>query len=145
MYSDRHFDYWKRLQYLNIISLQRRRERLYIILNIWKILQSDQCRHGLKAKVPVTLKHCKLRNQGLYDNSFIVAVTCPRLWNIIPGGRFPQIQNFGNQIYKICSRSTSNDWLRNWQWKLATGLVQKQTRVVTEWDGLLAELENKTK
>ena len=92
LYSVRHLDYWKRLQYLNIMSLQRRRER-YIILQIWKILHnvspndvgvkfSPLSRHGLKAKVPVILKHCRMRHQSLYDNSF--SVTGPRLWNIIP-------------------------------------------------------------
>ena len=90
--SVRHLDYWTRLQHLQIMSLQRRRER-YIILQMWKILHNQSpndigvqfapiSRHGLRAKVPVISKNCRARHQSLYDSSF--AVTGPRLWNVIP-------------------------------------------------------------
>ena len=87
-----HLDYWNRLRALNLMSLQRRRER-YIILHVWKILRgitpndldfqfSNASRHGIKAIVPALLKTSSARNQTLYDASF--RVMGARLWNIIP-------------------------------------------------------------
>ena len=57
-----HLDYWARLQALNLMSLQRRRER-YIIMHVWKILNDASpndldikftapSRNGIKALVP---------------------------------------------------------------------------------------------
>ena len=57
-----HLDYWKRLEKLSIMSLQRRRER-YILLHMWKILNGavsndlriqfiSRSRTGFKAVVP---------------------------------------------------------------------------------------------
>ena len=86
-------DYWQRLKKLNLMSLQRRRER-YIILFIWRILNqhvssdviSVVCqtpsRNGIKAKVPCLSKYSLQRHQSTYDSSF--AVNGPRLWNSIP-------------------------------------------------------------
>ena len=87
-----HLNYWQRLRALNLMSLQRRRER-YIIIHMWKILHehcpndlnicfSDPSRHGIKAIVPSLNKTSSQRFQSLYDSSF--AVIGPRLWNIIP-------------------------------------------------------------
>lgn len=87
-----HLDYWERLKSLNLMSLQRRRER-YIIIHMWKILHSrcpndlniqfsTPSRHGIKALLPSLTKSSSQRNQSLYDSSF--AVMGPRLWNIIP-------------------------------------------------------------
>ena len=87
-----HLDYWNRLRALNLMSLQRRRER-YIILHVWKILRgitpndldfqfSNTSRQGIKAIVPALLKTSSARNQTLYDASF--RVMGARLWNIIP-------------------------------------------------------------
>ncbi|XP_063683523.1 uncharacterized protein LOC134818009 [Bolinopsis microptera] len=55
-------DYWERLQNLNLLSLQRRRER-YIIIHTWKMMNGlapndinmqfkESSRHGVKATVP---------------------------------------------------------------------------------------------
>ena len=85
-------DYWDRLKTLNLMSLQRRRER-YIILQMWKLLHcispndigvkfQDKNRHGFKADVPKLVKTSLQHNQSLYDASF--SVLGPRLWNIIP-------------------------------------------------------------
>ena len=90
--SVQHLDYWQRLRALNLMSLQRRRER-YIIIHVWKILNGrcpndvdikflESKRHGKKAVVPSLTKSSSKRNQTLYDNSF--AVIGPRLWNTIP-------------------------------------------------------------
>ncbi len=88
-----HLDYWDRLKALNLMSLQRRRER-YIIIQMWKVLNHltpndlaiefilPRYRKGIQAKVPDLCRGSLKRNQSLYDSSF--AVLGPRLWNSIP-------------------------------------------------------------
>ena len=87
-----HLNYWQRLKALDLMSLQRRRER-YLIIHMWKILHgkcpndidikfSETLRHGHRAVVPSMAKSSSQRNQTLLDKSF--AVTGPRLWNLIP-------------------------------------------------------------
>ena len=86
------FSYHDRLKILQILSLQRRRER-FIIIQMWKIvndlspndlnfqlIRSD--RRGIKVKVPPINIHASKRSRSLYDSSF--AVTGPKLWNSIP-------------------------------------------------------------
>ena len=88
----RDLDYWKRLKVLNLMSLQRRRER-YIILHMWKVLHCitpndlkiefrPPNRLGIKAKVPQTMHGAARRHQTIYDASF--AIQGPRLWNCLP-------------------------------------------------------------
>jgi len=84
-----HLSYWERLERLNMMSLQRRRER-YLIIHMWKIRMSQvpndleikfqyNDRLGLKALVPkVPQSHVG----STYQNSF--AVKGPRLWNMLP-------------------------------------------------------------
>ena len=85
-------NYWERLAHLNLMSLQRRRER-YTILMMWKILHKvvpncckiefiETLRHGTKAVIPSLSKCSSPRNQTLYDSSF--AVRGPKLWNKVP-------------------------------------------------------------
>ena len=85
-------DYWERLQYLKLRSLQRRRER-YIILHLWKILNNqvsndlniqfyESLRYGPQAHVPSLISRSSLKAQTLYDSSLAVAGT--KLWNMIP-------------------------------------------------------------
>ena len=85
-------NYWDRLQYLNIMSLQRRRER-YVILHMWKILNGkttndlnicfyESSRYGLLARIPPLSVSCSLKAKSLYDLSF--AVVGPKLWNLVP-------------------------------------------------------------
>ena len=85
-------DYWKRLQEMSLMSLQRRRER-YIILQVWKILNGvspndigmkfrETSRKGTIAAIPPLVKGCSQRNQSLYYGSF--AVLGARLWNLVP-------------------------------------------------------------
>ena len=92
IYGIQHLNYWQRLKALDLMSLQRRRER-YLIIHMWKVLHckcpndigiqfSVTLRHGQKAVVPSIAKSSSQRNQALHDNSF--AVTGPRLWNVIP-------------------------------------------------------------
>ena len=83
---------WERLKEMQLMSLQRRRER-YIILFVWKILHNvtpndvgmtfrNSTRNGTVAVVPSLTKGSSQRNQSLYDSS--IAVLGPRLWNTVP-------------------------------------------------------------
>ena len=85
-------DYWERLDALNLMSLQRRRER-YIIIYAWKIHKGlapndlglefyDAGRLGLKARLPPFRKGAPMYIQSMYDQSF--AVKAPKLWNTLP-------------------------------------------------------------
>ena len=85
-------NYWERLQFLNLMSLQRRRER-YTILHIWKIVNQfvsndlnidfyDNRRLGIMAHVPPIMTNGNTKAKTLYDHSF--AVVGPRLWNLVP-------------------------------------------------------------
>ena len=87
-----HLNYWQRLKSLNLMSLQRRRER-YVIIHMWKTLHkkcpndlditfTETLRHGMKANVPSLSTGSSQRNQRIFDESF--AVIGPQLWNIIP-------------------------------------------------------------
>ena len=84
--------YWERLEALNLMSLQRRRER-YIIITMWKILNgfvpNDMRidfrlneRQGLKAVLPPIPRECRNRVKTQYDSSF--AYLGPKLWNLLP-------------------------------------------------------------
>ena len=85
-------NYWERLEFLQLPSLQRRRER-YMIINAWKILNGKipndigmsfykSERHGERARVPPTAKHCPVAVNTLYENSF--SVKAAKLWNTLP-------------------------------------------------------------
>ena len=85
-------NYWDRLQYLQLMSLQRRRER-YVILHMWKILNDitsndlnitfhENRRFGIMAYVPPLNTSSSLKSKTLHDSSF--SVMGPRLWNVVP-------------------------------------------------------------
>ena len=78
--------------FLNLMSLQRRRER-YVILHVWKILYGktsndvnitfyESSRYGLLARIPPLAVSSSTKAKSLYDNSF--AVLGPKLWNLVP-------------------------------------------------------------
>ena len=84
--------YYERLQHLNLMSLQRRRER-YTILHLFKILHNtapndinitftNSDRRGISANVPTLSRTAKPKFQSMYDSSFVVFA--PRLWNTLP-------------------------------------------------------------
>ena len=84
--------YWDRLKKLNIMSLQRRRER-YCIIQVWKILNDHapndvqmQFKHhprrGIKALIPQINTKAQLSVRSDYDSSF--GVRAAQLWNILP-------------------------------------------------------------
>lgn len=85
-------NYWERLLKLNLMSLQRRRER-YIIIHTWKIANGDapndigmifktNKRLGIKAVVPGLFTKAQSSVATHYHNSFGVKAT--RLWNLLP-------------------------------------------------------------
>ncbi|XP_063679248.1 uncharacterized protein LOC134814875 [Bolinopsis microptera] len=85
-------DYWERLQNLNLLSLQRRRER-YIIIHTWKMMNGlapndinmqfkESSRHGVKATVPAFNKKAQCSISTHYENSF--GVKAAKLWNLLP-------------------------------------------------------------
>ena len=84
--------YWDRLKFLNLMSLQRRRER-YKIIHVWKIHKGiapndlslrfyEHIRLGTRCCVPPLRKSAPSYAKSIYENSF--AVTGPKLWNILP-------------------------------------------------------------
>ena len=85
-------NYWDRLKFFKLMSLQRRRER-YAILHIWKLLHNkvsndldirfyDTRRFGITAEVPPIPRSNNSKAKSLYDLSF--AVRGPQLWNVVP-------------------------------------------------------------
>ena len=89
--SVEHLDYWQRLKQLNLMSLQRRRER-YQIIYFWKIVNgkvpNDVCaewrlsgRNGIVACIP-RLPSSVAKINTMHDNSF--KVYAARLWNCLP-------------------------------------------------------------
>ena len=87
-----HLPYWERLKRLDLMSLQRRRER-YIIIHLYKIINNlapndiqinfhQNERLGLMCNVPSLSRTSKSKHQKLYDQSF--HVTAAKLWNKIP-------------------------------------------------------------
>ena len=86
------FNYYDRLKGLNLMSLQRRRERyclLYLHKVLHKVVPNDvnitfhhNDRRGLCANIPPMLKQTKAKFQSMFDSSF--SVIAPRLWNTLP-------------------------------------------------------------
>ena len=86
------FSYYERLEKLNILSLQRRRER-FIIITVWKILNGvlpndlnletfSSDRRAIKVKLPPLCTDNTQRARYLYEQSF--GVVGPKLWNTLP-------------------------------------------------------------
>ena len=106
----KHLSYWDRLKKLDLMSLQRRRER-YCIIQIYKIFKHltpndlqlefyDSRRHGTCCKIPPLSKSCTPKIQRLYDNSFRIAGA--KLWNHIPATirRKPTLGSFKSALTK---------------------------------------------
>ena len=85
-------DYWERLKKLNLLSLQRRRER-YTIIHIWKILNGHapndiglttytNNRLGIKIALPAINHKSQSSVRSDYENSFRIKGS--RLWNLLP-------------------------------------------------------------
>ncbi len=85
-------NYWERLSSLNILSLQRRREKA-IIVHVWKILNGlcpnsidlqfkEHARSSAIKAVVKPLPKLSGKILTLYENSF--AIKSAQLWNILP-------------------------------------------------------------
>ena len=108
-----HMNYWERLNYLGIMSLQRRRDR-YVIIHMWKILHG-KCpndnriefkplsRFGRPEVLPSLIKGSSKRSQTLYDSSF--SVVGPQLWNILPRNLhlITNLDEFKSKLYQFLS------------------------------------------
>ena len=82
--------YWDQLKKLNLMSLQRRRER-FCIIYMWKILNCHapndisvswhmNARLGFKASIPKVSSMRKI--SSIFESSF--SVNGPKLWNTLP-------------------------------------------------------------
>ena len=88
----KNMDYWQRLKALDLMSLQRRRDR-YAVLTMHKtyrglipnetgIAFNRTSRHGVKADIPDLSRVKSKRTSTLYSSSF--GSIGPRLWNCLP-------------------------------------------------------------
>ena len=88
----RELNYWNRLRKLDLLSLQRRRER-YTIIQVWKIYRNltpndtgmefyHHPRLGVRAKVPSFNTSAQRSVSSAYEESF--GVNGARPWNILP-------------------------------------------------------------
>ena len=88
----KHLPYWQRIKALNLMSLQRRRER-YCIIQIFKIYRNltpndlqleffKTSRRGPCCRIPPLTRSSRPKIQSKYDQSF--RINGARLWNIIP-------------------------------------------------------------
>ena len=88
----RSLNYWERLKSLNIMSLQRRRERT-IILHLWKVLHNvypnsigiEFKEHRRSSAIRATLKPLpKIRGKVMtaFEESFVIKSA--KLWNVLP-------------------------------------------------------------
>ena len=100
--------YWQRLKFLDLMSLQRRRER-YAIIHVWKIItglapndinieSNEHIRLGVRCRVPPLPKRAPAYAKSIYDSSF--AVTGPKLWNILPRSVTcaPSLESFKSRL-----------------------------------------------
>ena len=84
-------DYWQRLEALDLMSLQRRRQR-YELIHVWKIYQGlvPNCvemefqtgRLGVHAKIQKYPYWAEAKRANQLHNSF--SFRAPRLWNKLP-------------------------------------------------------------
>ena len=83
---------WDRLKKLQLMSLQRRRER-FIILQVYKVFHdlspndlqlelTDSARRGPCCKIPPLSKTSSAKSQSIFDTSF--RISSAKLWNIVP-------------------------------------------------------------
>ena len=115
-YND--MSYWDGLHRLELMSLQRRRER-YIIITMFKLLQNlmpndinitftSSERRGIRAVVPPLNKSATMKAQSKYDDSF--AVMGPKLWNCIPAAttRETKLSSFKTSLGKFLKQLPDN-------------------------------------
>ena len=104
--------YWERLEYLNLYSLERRRER-YIILYTYKIIENmvpnfrderftiktyTSVRGNRLCRVPAISRASRAKIRNLVEHSF--AVQGPKLFNCLP----VEMRNFQGSLLAFKSR-----------------------------------------
>ena len=114
MYS---FDYWECLSELNLLSLQRRRER-YQIIYLWKIIEnivpsptvyihgiSQKCigirispRNGRSCIPPVIKRQCSVKFQNTRLSSFCIHAC--KLFNVLPK-HIRDLNNCSTDTFKL--------------------------------------------
>ena len=102
-----HLNYWARLKVLKLYSLERRRER-YFIIYTWKILEGLvpnlnskirpywSRRHGRKCKIPPLKQRGRI---GTIRENFL-NVKGPKLFNVLP----LNLRNIANQPLEVFKR-----------------------------------------
>ena len=131
-----HLTYWERLKKLNLMSLQRRRER-YTIIHMWKIrmlLTPNDLniifyfddRRGIRAVVP---KSPKSHIGTVYHNSF--AVKGPQLWNILPRdiSLIDTLESFKGNLDKILLNIEDIPPISGNAAQIANSLLDKQGQI----------------
>ena len=111
----KNLNYWERLKKLDLLSLQRRRER-YIIIHVWKIIHNSapndislshysNNRLGIRCKIPTLPKAAPQCAKTALDQSF--AVKGPQLWNILPPrvNKLNTLESFKYQLTKFIKDS----------------------------------------
>ena len=137
----KNMDYWQRLKALDLMSLQRRRDR-YAVLTMHKtyrglipnetgIAFNRTSRHGVKADIPDLSRVKSKRTSTLYSSSF--GSIGPRLWNCLPDDlreiEDPDLFKFKLDLllrdipdrpptagYQAPNRNSLSDWWR-WWWR----------------------------
>ena len=103
--------YWERLKKLNLMSLQRRRER-YCIVHVWKILNDlapndigicfqQNMRLGIKAEIPAINKKSQMSVRADYDRTF--RIRAAQLFNLLPANlrSIKKLDSFKIELGKV--------------------------------------------
>ena len=135
IFGMRSLNYWERLARLNIMSLQRRREKI-IIMHVWKIkngffpnsvdlqFKLHQQSNTIKA-VLKPLPKVRGRVLTLYEESF--TINASKLWNILPA-ELTHITSLGSFVFKLNKFLTSipdNPPLAGYPYKNNNSLTQQ--------------------
>ena len=104
-------DYWDQLKFLNMYSLQRRRER-YCIIYVWKILENLVPNFGVKVGYNKRLgRYCVIPHVRQSSSGKIqtirfgsMGVNGPRVFNCLP----PQIRNLSGCSIEVFKRALDN-------------------------------------
>ena len=139
----KNLDYWERLKYLRLLSLQRRRER-YCIIQVWKMMNGlapneigmvfyEHKRLGMKVTLPTVNNKARISVKTDYENSF--RITASRLWLWQCPGRLPEQDTW----------YAASPWVHSGEQKLAARLEQWKTwthLMLLAWSELLSNYSN---
>ena len=126
--------YWERLKKLDLMSLQRRRER-FCIIYMHKILNCHvpndlsvnwhmNARLGFKVKIPNSSSTRKIAS--IYESSFSIKWSKAMQYHSQSskhGNRFQCFQNVAGQVPFVCTRAATDKWLSHQKQQLCTAMV----------------------